>query len=415
MKIAIAAWGTTGDVYPLIALADQLIQRKHQVRVCAPSIYEEKILAIGADFSEVGVAFDLAEFHNIMDKIMAMRDPMATLLFIAKEGVLLRGEKWYNDCLAAMEGYDLAICHSVDIPAQEAAIRNGLPWFTVTYCPGFIKTPDTAPYPFPNWGRTFNAFIWKLVRLRLKYAVDPLFNQFIVSIGGKPRAIMTSDEMYSPQLNLIAASPVLCPEANFLPNHKFTGVWQLVQPDYEPPTELVNFLSEGTPPIVITFGSMGGSDGQKTTEILMDAVRMLNQRAIIQSGWGLLGTQEKVPDIYCTEYVPHRWLFPQARCVVHHGGAGTTASVCYAKVPSVVVPHIADQPYWGKLLYNLGVAPKSLHRRKLTAKRLAQRIQQVLSTPSMTERAKSIGTQMESEDGLSTAVNLIESFPLSKK
>ncbi len=414
MKIAIAAWGTTGDVYPLIALADRLIQRDHQVRFCAPSIYEDEILAIGADFSEVGVAFDLAEFHNIMDKIMAMRDPMATLLYIAKEGILLRGKKWYDDCLTAMGGYDLVICHSIDIPAQEAAMRNGLPWFTVTYCPGFIKTPDTAPYPFPNWSRTFNLFVWKLVRLRLKYSVDPLFNQFITSVGGKPRGSMATEEMYSPHLNLIAASPALCPAANFQPNHKFTGIWYMARLDYEPPTELVDFLSDGPPPIVITFGSMGG-DGQKTTEILVDAVRMLNQRAIIQAGWGILGTRDKLSDIYCTEYVPHRWLFPKARCVVHHGGAGTTASVCYAKVPSVVVPHIADQPYWGKLLYNLGVAPKSLHRRKLTAKRLAQRIQQVLSTPSMTERAKSIGTQMESEDGLSTAVDLIESFPLSKK
>lgn len=414
MKIAIAGWGTTGDVYPLIALADRLIQRDHQVRFCAPSIYEDKVIAIGADFSEVGVSFDLAEFHSIMDKLMVMRDPMATLLFIAKEGVLRSGKKWYNDCLAAMEGYDLVICHSIDIPAQEAAIQNDLPWFTVTYCPGFIKTPDNAPYPFPNWGRTFNAFVWKLVRLRLKYSIDPLFNQFIVSVGGKPRASVATDEMYSPHLNFIAASPALCPAANLPPNHKFTGIWHLAQPDFVPSKELVEFLADGPPPIVITFGSMGGGDGQETTRILIDAVRMLNQRAIIQAGWGLLGTQEKVKDIYCTEYVPHRWLFPQARCVVHHGGAGTTASVCSAKVPSVVVPHIGDQLYWGKLLYNLGVAPKSLHRRKLTAKQLAQRIQQALSTPSMAERAKSIGTEMESEDGLSTAVDLIESFPSSE-
>ena len=118
---------------------------------------------------------------------------------------------------------------------------------------------------------------------------------------------------------------------------------------------------------------MGGSDGRETTKILIDAVKMTNQRAVIQAGWGLLGTKGTEKDIYCTEYVPHRWLFPKASCVVHHGGAGTTASVCYAKVPSVVVPHITDQPYWGKRLFDLGVAPKSLHRRKLTAKHLAKR------------------------------------------
>ena len=78
--------------------------------------------------------------------------------------------------------------------------------------------------------------------------------------------------------------------------------------------------------------------------------------------------------------------FRKGAAFVHHGGAGTTASVCRAKVPSVVVAHQADQPYWGKRLSDLGVAPKHLHRRNLTAKRLAKRIQQVLETPRMTER-----------------------------
>ena len=415
MKIAIAAWGTTGDVYPVLALAERLLQREHHVRVCAPSIYKDKILDIGADFYEVGVPFDLAEFHQTMDTVMAMRDPMAPLLLIAKEGILRRGEKWYDDCLVATEGYDLAICHSIDIPGQEAAIRNGLPWITVTYCPGFIKIPDNALYLFPNWSRTFNAIVWKMVRLRLRYAVDPLFNQFITSVGGKPRATVVSDEMYSPHLNLIAASPTLCSPANFPPNHKFTGVWYLAQPDYVPPSDLTDFLRDGPPPIVITFGSMGGSNSRETTNILIDAVKLTKQRAIIQAGWGLLGAQDAGENIFCTEYVPHQWLFPQISCVVHHGGAGTTASVCRAKVPSIVVPHFGDQFYWGKLLFDLGAAPKSLNRRNLTAKRLAQRIEQVLTTPSITEKAEMLGTRMESEDGLTTAVDLIESVPLSEK
>ncbi len=415
MKIVVVGWGTTGDVYPLLALAEHLLSRNHQVRVCAPAIYKNKTLQIGADYCEVGTAFDLSEFHRTMDTLIGMRDPMAPLVFIAKEGILRHGQKWYEDCLVAMEGYDLVICHSIDIPAQEAAIRNDLPWITVTYCPGFIKTYDNAPYPFPNWSRTFNAFVWRLVRLRLKRSVDPLFNQFIVSIGGKARATVASDEMYSPYLNLIAASPTLCPPISVKSNHRWTGVWHLGQPDYVPPSELVDFLSDGTPPVVITFGSMGGSDGKETTEILIDAITMTNQRAIIQAGWGLLGTKGVDSNIYCVEYVPHQWLFPKACCVVHHGGAGTTASVCRAKVPSVVVPHIADQFYWGKLLYDLGVAPRSLPRRKLTAKRLAQRIEQVLETPTMTERAKSIGAQIDVEDGLTAAVDLIESFPLLER
>ena len=410
MKIVVVCWGSTGDVYPVLALSERLLERGHQVRVCSPTLYRDKILEIGAEFYEIGVAFDLAEFHRAMDAIIPKRDPTAMLRLIVEEGIVRRGERWYRDCLTAMKGFDIAICHSVDIPGQEAAMRNEIPWFTVTYCPGFIKSLDFAPYPFPNWGRTFNAIVWKLVQLRLAPSIDVLFNQFIASVGGKPRRSVALEGMYSPHLNLIAASAVLCPPADFSSNHKFTGVWHLTSPSYTPPTELVNFLAAGPPPLIITFGSMGGSNGRETTEILIDAVRKVNQRAVIQAGWGQLGTPEPLSDIYCAEYIPHQWLFPQGCCVVHHGGAGTTASACRAKVPSVVVAHHADQPYWGKRLSDLGVAPRHLRRRNLTAERLAKRIQQVLETPEMTTRAQVLGEQIEIEEGLTTAVDLIESF-----
>ncbi len=410
MKIVVVGWGSTGDVYPVLALSERLLERGHQVRVCAPGLYKDKILEIGTEFREIGVPFDLTEFHAAMDAIIPKRDPTAMLRLIVEEGIVRRGGQWYQDCLTAMKGFDMVICHSVDIPAQEAAIRNGIPWFTVTYCPGFIKSLDFAPYPFPNWGRAFNAIVWKLVQLRLAPSIDALFNQFIASIGGKSRRSVALDGMYSPHLNLIAASPTLCPPADFPLNHKFTGVWHLTSPSYVPPSELTNFLEAGPPPVIITFGSMGGSDGRDTTEILIDAVKKANQRAILQAGWGRLGREETLPDIFCTEYVPHQWLFPKGCCVVHHGGAGTTASVCRAKVPSVVVAHHADQPYWGKRLLDLGVAPKHLYRRNLTSKRLAKRIQQVLATPAMTTQAQAIGEQMLGEDGLATAVELIELF-----
>lgn len=410
MKIVVVGWGSTGDVYPILALSERLLEKGHQVRVCAPGLYRDKILEIGTEYHKIGVPFDLAEFHAAMDAIIPKRDPTAMLRLIVEEGIVRRGGQWYQDCLTAMKGADIVICHSVDIPAQEAAIRNGIPWFTVTYCPGFIKSLDFAPHPFPNWGRAFNAIVWKLVQLRLGPSIDALFNQFIAAVGGKPRRSVALDGMYSPYLNLIAASPTLCPPADFAPNHKFTGVWHLRSPSYTPPSELANFLAEGPPPVVITFGSMGGSNGRETTELLIDAVRMTNQRAVIQAGWGRLGTEETLSNIFCTEYVPHQWLFPQGFCVVHHGGAGTTTSVCRAKVPSVVVAHHADQPYWGKRLSDLGVAPKHLHRRSLTAKRLAKRIQQVLATPAMVARVQILGEQIEAEDGLTTAVEMIESF-----
>ena len=49
MKIVVVGWGTTGDVYPVLALTERLLERGHQVRVCALTLYRDKILEIGAD------------------------------------------------------------------------------------------------------------------------------------------------------------------------------------------------------------------------------------------------------------------------------------------------------------------------------------------------------------------------------
>ena len=73
-------------------------------------------------------------------------------------------------------------------------------------------------------------------------------------------------------------------------------------------------------------------------------------------------------------------------------------------------PHLADQPYWGYTLRKIGVAPKPLHRQDMTPKQLAKRINQVISSQSMAEKAKALMKKIEMEDGLTTAVRLIEAF-----
>ena len=413
MKIVVTALGTTGDVYPLLALTDLLIKNGHQVRFCAARIYRDKFVHINASFCEVsGPPFDFVEFGKRTNTLISMRNPISAAILTVKETVLRHGAKRYQECLSLMKGYDLVICNAADIPGQEAAIRNELPWITVTYCPGLIKADDNPVYPFLNCSPALRPILWKVIEYFTRFITDPLFNQFIISVGGKARTSVTIDGRFSPHLNLIAASPTLCPPPNFVPNHKYTGAWYFTDPNYIPPPELVDFLASGAPPVVISFGSMVGTNECRTTEILINAVRMTGQRAIIQTKWRALETQNTLPDIYYAEYVPHHWLFPKAHCVVHHGGAGTTTSACWAGVPSVVVPFHSEQRYWGKSLFNLGVAPKNLNRRNLTAKLLAKRINQVLATPAMTKRAQKLGKQikLESETGLTTAIHLIQSF-----
>lgn len=79
-------------------------------------------------------------------------------------------------------------------------------------------------------------------------------------------------------------------------------------------------------------------------------------------------------------------------------------------VPSIIIPHWADPLYWERTLHKIGVAPKPLHHQDMTPKRLAKRINQVISSQAMAERARALRERIEAEDGLTTAVRLIEAF-----
>ena len=411
MRIVLSTWGTTGDVYPFVALSERLAAVGHDVRVCASSLFQNRFEEVGVDFYAVGTPLNFDQFHGFMDDLVQIKNPLESVIGIVKDGILADADEWYQDCLRGMEGYEVAICHSADVPGQEAAIKNGLPWLTVSYCPGFIKTAYDSPYPVPNLGPNLNRLVWKVAEWLIRKRADPIFNEFITSVGGRKRELVGVKSMYSQQLNLVAASQHICPPPSDLPkNHRFTGAWFLDESDCKIPSALQDFLNSGTRPVIISFGSMGGTRATETTQILIEAVKLSGQRAVIQAGWGNLQLPESPESICFVEYVPHHFLFRHGICVIHHGGAGTTASACRAGVPSIIIPHLADQPYWGRRLYKLGVATRPLYRCDMTAKKLARRIRKTTSSKLMTDKARALGEKISAEDGLNTAIKLIETF-----
>jgi sterol 3beta-glucosyltransferase len=108
------------------------------------------------------------------------------------------------------------------------------------------------------------------------------------------------------------------------------------------------------------------------------------------------------------EQAPHDWLFPRVKAVVHHGGAGTTAAGLHAGKPTITCPFFGDQPFWGQRVYELGVGPKPIPQKQLTAETLATAIQTAVSDARMVERAAALGEKIRAEDGVARAVEIIE-------
>jgi UDP:flavonoid glycosyltransferase YjiC (YdhE family) len=75
-------------------------------------------------------------------------------------------------------------------------------------------------------------------------------------------------------------------------------------------------------------------------------------------------------------------------------------------VPQVIVPHAADQPYWGRRMADLGVAAPPIARKDLTAARLERALEVALS-PGARAAAYALGERVRAEDGAGDAAALI--------
>jgi sterol 3beta-glucosyltransferase len=189
-----------------------------------------------------------------------------------------------------------------------------------------------------------------------------------------------------------------------------SGFWFLERPgDWSPPDDLLSFLAAGPPPVYVGFGSMASSQSKKITNIVVSALSKSGVRGIIATGWGGLDADHYADTIFRTDSVPHDWLFPRVSAVVHHGGAGTTAAGLRAGRPTLVCPIFGDQPFWGKVVHDLGAGAKPIYQKKLTVDNLHEAITQLLNTASIKEKATELGVKIRNEDGIGAAIAVIES------
>lgn len=84
-----------------------------------------------------------------------------------------------------------------------------------------------------------------------------------------------------------------------------------------------------------------------------------------------------------------------------------TGAVLHAGVPSVICPVFADQPYWGKIVEDLGVGASPIPFKELTAEKLAEAITAACKS-DMKKAAKEFSKKLADEDGLGKACETVE-------
>ncbi|WP_326638700.1 glycosyltransferase [Streptosporangium sp. NBC_01755] len=405
MRALIVTVGSEGDIQPFLALGKRLLAEGHDVTFSASDSYAARTDAVGVPF--VGrPTWSKTEFQanyiRVINEKNKLRQLTVMLEFLAQEQ-----HASVPELMALAPEADIVVHSPLSIAAAAAARAVGTPHVSVHHTWPLHRARGYGPTNV-NLGPAGNALAWSIVGSGVRRATDKLLNPIVVAAGLPPWRDVLFDASHSRLLNFIAISPhILKHDPLFDSTYRTTGYWFLDEPEYVPPDDLAAFIAD-EPPIVIGFGSNTGFDARAVTKQLLEAVRGLGRRVVLQSGWAGLGDQELPPNIFLADFVPHGWLYARAACVVHHGGAGTTAAAFRAGIPQAVVWLQGDQLHWGRKIAQLGVGPPPRPHRALNTGWLRGTLDRLLTDNGMATRARALGIAIREEDGVGMAVRAIE-------
>lgn len=414
-SITIVASGSRGDVQPYLPRGQGLKQAGHRVRVLTSETFADIVTRAGLEFESMG--FDIEQkldsdewrktiesgnFLTILAQMQAEMKAQAAELAPKWPG-WLRGSDLIVTGMPAYIGV-LTVAGHLGIPVVRAHLFPFAP--TAEF-----SSPLVPKLPF---GQVLNPLSFHVTR-QLFWQSQKISDQMIRrALGLGPGSFWGPFKALARDPNpvLYGHSRHVLPQPKDWPaSYQVTGYWFLdVDADWAPPPDLVQFLEADEPPVYIGFGSMGSRNPRESGEIALAALRRSGQRGIIASGWGGLTASDLPDSVHLIKAIPHSWLFPKLKAVVHHGGAGTTAAGLRAGAPSIVVPVMGDQGFWGQRVADLGVGPAPIPRRQLTAARLAEAITHAVSDDALRQRASDLGARIRSEDGVGNAVRVIEGF-----
>ncbi|MEU0395146.1 glycosyltransferase [Streptomyces sp. NPDC006208] len=351
MRVVLSTYGSRGSVEPIAGLAVRLRELGAEVRVCAPPDEEfTKRLA------EVGV--EMVPTGRPVRPLVTTVTPGSAVGLAQRAAELMAAQ--FGTVAAAAEGCD-ALVATGPLPAtsgaRSVAEKLGIRYIHVSHQPVSLPSPHRRPparrgRPLPP-DMTDNRALWDLDAQIATAMFGEMLNTQRASIG-LPPVDSIRDYAFTDQ-PWLATDPALDPwqETPDLDVAQ-TGTWVL--PDERPlPAELVAFLDAGTPPVYVGFGSTPLSTPKDVARVAVEAIRAQGRRAVVAGGWADLALIDDQDDCFAVGEVNQQALFRRAAAVVHHGGAGTTATATRAGAPQVVVPQGADQPYWAARVADLGI------------------------------------------------------------
>jgi len=420
MRIVLTSHGSTGDIYPVIALAVALQRRGHAVKFATIPNYREEIEAAGIEFYALCPNWEQADLAYWMGRLNKIRHPVQQL-----REIYVGAQAYIPDMIARMDAImpetDLLVSSYLFPMNKGIADRHGVPFATLAFAPHVIPSPDFPPehFPAPHWlGRTarraWNRWLWKTANA----VVDRTINASIADAlrsAGLPKVRNFFSKPAERVLVTVPENLFRVPGAEIDARFRYVGYqrWQSPE-DPALDAEVSAFVADvpGRKVPVLTFGSMVYENSGAWMERFIRAWPR-DRKIIIQRGWAQFPRFGDAEHILIVGKVSHDQLFQHASAIVHHGGAGTTASALHAGVPQIIVPHIGDQNYFGSEVERFGCGFRV--KKTVWPEQLHPALERLLGNPAHARRAAEVAADLRQQDGPATAARELEDFVATRR
>lgn len=420
MRIVLTSHGSTGDIYPVIALAVALQRAGHAVKFATIPHYQEEIEAAGVEFYGLCPNWEQADLAYWMGRLNKIRNPIYQL-----REIYVGAKAYIPEMIARMDAImpetDLLVSSYLFPMNKSIADRHGVPFATLAFAPHVIPSPDYPPenVPAPRWlgrnlRRAWNRWLWKTGNA----IVDRTINTSIADALRAADLPKVRNFFSKPAGRVLVTVPeklFRVPGAEIDARFRHTGYLRWQSPENPAlDAEMRAFVADapGGKVPVLTFGSMVYENSGAWMERFVRAWPR-DRKIVVQRGWAQFPQFGDAEHIKILGKVSHDQLFKHASAVVHHGGAGTTASALHAGVPQIVVPHIGDQNFFGSEVERFGCGFRL--KKAVWPEQLHHALDRLLADPARARRADEVGRELRADDGPARAVAELERYALEQR
>lgn len=409
-----SAYGPTNNC---TGIGDVLRQRGHRVVFAAEASWKGKLTALGFDEDLVDLAppaegdQDAGQFWKdfIAQTAPEFRKPTIEQLDTWVKPVweeLITGAKYCEPQLKAIiDRVRPDIIVEDNVVGFPALVTAGVPFVRIVSCnPLEVKGPGIAPafsgYPAADSSE------WDAFRAEYDRTHRPMwaeFNEWVTSVGAPP--LPDLEFIHDGVLNLYVFPEI----ADYTAARALGPTWHRLDSsvrETDGSFDLPEIPGDGSL-IYFSLGSLGSADVDLMRRVI-GVLADTPHRYIVSKG-PLHAEIDLAPNMWGAEFVPQTKVLPLVDLVITHGGNNTTTESLHFGKPMVLLPLFWDQYDNAQRMDELGLGVR-LDTYGFAPSDLTGAIDRLLSDGALRERLAKASADIQSQDGLRRAADLIEAL-----